>query len=105
MYRRNKYGAKKIVIDGIKFDSKLEAKHYQILKLRELAGEIKDLKLQVNFPLEVNSIKIATYRADFTFYEFEVYRVADAKGVITESFRLKAKLFKAIYGYDILLLR
>lgn len=105
MYKRNKYGAKKTEIDGIVFHSKLEAKHYQILKLREQIGEIRDLKLQVKFPLDVNEFKICTYIADFTFYENNIFRVADAKGVVTEGFRIKSKLVKAIYGHDILLLR
>lgn len=30
--RRNKYGAKKVIINGIKFDSKKEAERYIILK-------------------------------------------------------------------------
>lgn len=106
MYKKkNKYSAKKTEIDGIIFHSKLEAKHYQILKLRQQIGEIRDLKLQVKFPLDVNESKICTYIADFTFYEDNKFIVADAKGVITESFRLKRKLVKAIYGHDILLLR
>ena len=33
-------------VDGITFASKAEARRYQVLKARELAGEIRDLELQ-----------------------------------------------------------
>ena len=49
---RNKYGARKTVIDGITFDSKREAIRYQELKLLERAGEIKDLELQPKYILQ-----------------------------------------------------
>lgn len=44
--KRNKYGNSKILIDGIKFDSKAESKRYIELKILELAGKIKNLQLQ-----------------------------------------------------------
>jgi hypothetical protein len=46
-----KYGNKKVVIDGIEFDSKKEARRYRELKLLEKAGEIKDLQMQVKYIL------------------------------------------------------
>jgi len=48
----NKYGNKKVTVDGYVFDSALEAKRYRQLVLLECAGEIKDLKLQVPFKLQ-----------------------------------------------------
>ena len=42
---KRKYGNKKIEIDGVKFDSKKEAKRYGYLQLLEVLGEIKDLEL------------------------------------------------------------
>lgn len=47
----NKYGAKKVIIDGITFASKKEGERYSELKLLERAGEISDLQLQVKFLL------------------------------------------------------
>lgn len=46
-----KYGAKKVIIDGIQFDSKKEAERYLILKSKEKNNEITDLQLQVPFVL------------------------------------------------------
>lgn len=43
-YKRNKYNAKKTVVDGIKFDSRRESKIFEELKIKELAGEISELK-------------------------------------------------------------
>lgn len=49
MYR--KYNNKKVMVDGIKFDSKKEAKRYQELKMLEQAGYITDLKRQAKYVL------------------------------------------------------
>ena len=49
--KRDKYGNSKIVVDGIKFDSKREYKRYSQLKLLEIAGQISELQLQVPFVL------------------------------------------------------
>ncbi|MDE6182522.1 MAG: DUF1064 domain-containing protein [Eubacteriales bacterium] len=73
----NKYNNKKIKIDGIKFDSKAEAKRYQQLKLMEQAGLIKDLVLQPKFLLQDKfRYKNKTYRkieyiADFSYFSIE----------------------------------
>ena len=48
----NKYGNKKNIVDGIKFDSQKEANRYLILKDMLICGEIKDLKLQPKFLLQ-----------------------------------------------------
>jgi len=45
----NKYGAKKVIVDGIAFDSQKEARRWCELKLLERAGEIYDLQRQVPF--------------------------------------------------------
>lgn len=45
---KNKYKAVKTTVDGIKFDSKAEARRYTQLKLLERAGQIQpDIILQV----------------------------------------------------------
>ena len=64
---RPKYGNKKVVVQGIKFDSKWESQRYLYLKSLERAGTIKDLELQVRFNLEVNGQKICAYVADFCY--------------------------------------
>lgn len=85
---------------GLKFQSKKEAHRYAMLRLRESAGGISDLKTQVRFPLVVEGHKICTYVADFTYTEDGVQIVEDVKGgkaTQTPVFRVKIKLFQALY--------
>ena len=46
-----KYNNKKVVLNGITFDSQKEARRYRDLSLLERAGEIKGLELQKAFIL------------------------------------------------------
>lgn len=48
---KRKYNNKKIIVDGIKFDSKKEALRYKELKMLERAGIIQDLQRQVKYVL------------------------------------------------------
>ena len=48
----NKYGNKKTMVDGFEFDSKLEAKRYNELKMLLKSGVITDLTLQKVFLLQ-----------------------------------------------------
>ena len=50
--RFSKYGNKKVTIDGIVFDSKKEYEHYELLCLKQAAGEITDLQRQVKFEIK-----------------------------------------------------
>lgn len=103
--KKNKYGNKKCEHAGIKFDSIGEKNRYIVLKALEDQGLISSLKLQVSFPFELNSIKICKYVADFTYIKDKAYIVEDWKGFLTPEFKLKQKLLKAFYGFDILLTR
>ena len=47
----SKYHAKKVVVDGITFDSEREARRYGELMALRLAGEISDLRRQVRYEL------------------------------------------------------
>ena len=49
---RSKYRNIRTVIDGIDFMSKREANYYATLKIRERAGEIKNIRRQVPFILQ-----------------------------------------------------
>lgn len=104
----NKYHARKVTVDGITFDSLSEARRYGELRLLERAGEIQDLKVHVKFPLEVNDQLICSYVADFVYLQlhprravFEDVKGGRTGGTRTAVYRLKRKLFKAIYGLDI----
>lgn len=51
MRSRSKYGAKKVLVDGIVFDSKKEARRYMDLTQLYRAGQIVNLQRQVKFVL------------------------------------------------------
>lgn len=99
----SKYKAKKTVVDGITFDSKKEAMHYQELKLLERTGEISDLKLQVPFVLIDKSVhgRQIKYVADFVYYQDGQMVVEDVKGFKTDVYKLKKRLMAERYGIEI----
>lgn len=111
MKSKNKYGAKKVTVDGIQFDSKKEANRYCELKLLERCGAITDLELQKEFELipaqriDGNVIERAVkYKADFVYKENGKIIVEDVKGYRDPSsagyakFVLKRKLMLHVHG-------
>lgn len=110
-HKINKYRNKKVIVDGIEFDSKKEAVRYQELKLLEKAKKITDLKLQVPFVLLDNYVlngkkhQGIKYIADFVYIDIETgkYVVEDVKSSATKTqvYRLKKKLFESRYGIEI----
>lgn len=85
-------------LDGVVFASKREMQRYAELKMLTRAGTILDLELQPRFPLVVNGAKVCTYVADFRYRSLDAKTVIeDVKGMRTEVYRLKAKLFQACY--------
>ena len=103
----NKYNAKKVKIDGITFDSKLEGARYNHLKELESMGFISDIEIHPPFPCVVNDKKVCLYKADFRYKNSEgAMIVEDTKGIETPMFRLKKKLVEALYpGTEILVIK
>ena len=99
----NKYGNKRVVVDGIRFDSKREAARWQELKLLERAGEIKGLERQVEYELipKQPGERKAVYTADFVYWENGAEVVEDVKGVKTRDYILRRKLMKWVHGITI----
>lgn len=107
----NKYHARPVVVDGLRFHSHKEAHRWQELLLLARAGFIADLVRQVPYPLVVNDVLVSVYVADFRYIVTPAGAralavpqglvVEDAKGFPTPGYRLKAKLFKAIHGFSI----
>ena len=103
----SKYHSKKVIYDGIEFDSKKEATRYSQLKILEKAGLIKNLELQKVFELQEGfklngkSYRKITYVADFYYYDNHLkrYVVEDVKGYKTEVYKLKKKMF--MYKYQV----
>ena len=93
----NKYFAQKVEYDGIKFDSKLKAARYKILKNMQGDGHISHLEVQVPYECMVEGKKICKYIADFRYWCKDQYVVEDTKGIVTQVFRLKKKLVEATH--------
>lgn len=115
MGRKHKYNARRIEVEGIKFDSKKEGKRYEYLKDLEKQGIISDLKLQVPYELipavrttETVQLKTKeksiirtlqrpiTYKCDFEYVRGGEIVTEDVKAspkMIPADFKLKEKLF------------
>ena len=98
----SKYHSKKVVVDGVTFDSKREAQRYCELKLLEKAGEIVNLTLQHKFMLQSpfkkngKTIREICYIADFVYQDARNFKIVveDVKGFKTKEYLLKKKLFE-----------
>lgn len=105
----SKYKNKKVVCDGIKFDSAKERNYYLKFKMMEEAGIIKDLELQKKFILQkgytINGKKRReiSYKADFCYVttKDDKLHVVDIKGFKTDVYKLKKKLFELKYGIEL----
>lgn len=113
--RRNKFGNRKIVVDGKTYDSLKEYRAIYFLRMRERAGEIRDLQTQVRFELapavrfvaERRKKPALRYYADATYIEnaTDQYVVLDAKSEATRrlsTYRAKKQLMLTVHGIEIL---
>lgn len=108
--RKSKYNASKLEVDGIIFDSKKEAAHYNVLKERLDKGEISNLRMQVPYeliPRQLNSKgkveeRACTYVADFVFEENGEEKVVDTKGMRLSDYKIKRKLMLWLKGIKII---
>lgn len=110
----NKYHNKKVVADGIKFDSAKEARRYQELKLLEAAGEITDLRRQVRYeliPAQRIDGKLVERKVDYVA-DFAYIRTKDQKLIVEDVkgyrdggayrvFVIKRKLMLSVWGIKI----
>lgn len=108
--KKSKYGNVKAEENGIKFDSKKEARRYMELRQLETMGKITDLKLQHTFTLQEafttedgKRVEAIKYIADFTYYEDGKFVVEDVKSPATRRnpvYRVKNRMM-AEKGYII----
>lgn len=118
---KNKYNAKSVEYDGIKFDSQKEALRYKELRFLISEGIITDLRRQVKYVLiptqrepdtigargGVNQGKLlereCSYIADFVYTVVETGEtvVEDTKGFKTKEYAIKKKLMLFVYGIRI----
>jgi len=121
--KKHKFGAKFIVIDGIKFQSLKEGSRYKNLKFLEKHGRIFHLHLQVDFPLspsiyydyDTRSFTLdkrsgkhgfciqrkTKYYADFVYIENGKVVIEDSKGTRTDVYKKKANQILKFYGIKI----
>lgn len=106
----SKFGNHKVFYDGIQFDSEREATRYINLKFLLKAGEISDLRLQVEYELIPKQLgpdgkmaeKKCTYIADFVYKDKDGNEVVeDVKGFRTDVYKIKKKLMRYRYGIEI----
>lgn len=114
----SKYKNVKTTVNGITFDSKVEAERYSQLMLLLNAGVIKDLKLQPTFTLceayitpDGEKIQATKYKADFSYQRktapdangntYWIPVVEDVKGFETDVFKLKERWMLEKYGIRI----
>jgi len=111
MRPQKKFNNKKVIIDGIKFDSKSEGRRYLELKERQRIGAISSLvchpkfDLQPSFKKNGKTIQKITWSGDFSYY-FDGKRIIEdvkpfnkkkGKWVIEPASRLRHKLFEYKY--------
>lgn len=118
--RTSKYKNKKVIIEGIEFDSKREGQRYLVLKDAQKRGIISNLELQPKFELipaireeyvkhlktkdkiETRTVQLAiTYKADFRYIKDGETIVEDVKAspkMLPKEYLLKKKMMFALKG-------
>lgn len=111
MTRRNKYGARKVIIDGQHFDSQREANRWWDLRMLEKGGQISQLERQVPYVL-AQAVTLhgarrkkpaLRYVADFRYFDVKAghFVVEDAKGYESPISRIKRHLMKSVHNIDV----
>lgn len=105
-----KFRAVPTTIDGVKFASKAEARHYSTLLLRLRAGEITELECHPSFALAPKvkvggqTVRAIRYTADFRYLENGRRIVEDVKSgptAATAAYRLRINLWRRVHAADI----
>lgn len=122
--KKPKYGNKKVIVDGIEFDSQREGDRYLVLRDAVGRGVISDLRLQVEYELIPSQweeheeqkkrggtrivrkclFKSVCYTADFVYVKDGRTVVEDVKAspkVIPKEFAIKEKLMLFRHGLKI----
>lgn len=90
--RSNKYGAKRIEVAGESYDSKAEHEMHTLLKLREKAGDIKNIRRQMVIQLT----RFVKWRADFVVFSIKKDQdvIVEFKGLEDARFRVIKQLIR-----------
>jgi hypothetical protein len=105
---QTKYKSKKIEKDGYVFDSKIEARYYEQLKWLQEHNQILFFRLQPRYLLQEaftkngHHFRKIEYIADFEIHHLDgSIEVVDVKGIETEAFKIKRKLFEKKYPHKL----
>ena len=106
--KSSKFGNRKVVLDGITFDSKLEARYYQQLKTLKLKFKYHEkFEIVPKFKLNGKNYSRRVYTPDFTIYEgSKLVSVVDCKGgiaTLTDASRLRMVLFMQKYRVPVVI--
>jgi len=114
-----KFHNQPVIVDGIRFDSKKEARRYQELLTKEKAGLISNLKVKPKFKIMVIDQFLCNYIADFSYMDCGglklnseqtgVLVVEDTKGkdsktgwdTRTPVYNLKKRLMRICFGIEV----
>lgn len=115
----SKYHSKKVIVNGVTYDSQREYRRFCELSLLQRAGAITELQRQVEFELipaqrEPDTVGVrggirkgrvieyaVKYVADFVYYENGKKVVEDTKGFKTKDYIIKRKLMLWVHGIRI----
>lgn len=108
--RSNKFNAQKTVLDGITFDSKVEAKYYYRLKQKQVNFNYHEsFEVLPTQRLGGKTYRKVNYTPDFVLYDGdEMIKVVDVKGgnaTLTDAQKLRFKLFMNKYNVPVTVAR
>ena len=107
MVRQHKFNARRTFRDNQWFDSLREADRYSELLLLQRGGLISDLTRPAGYKVfpaytrcDGKPIRAISYKPDFEYLDTETCQrvVEDVKGIETQVFKLKRKLFEHRYN-------
>jgi protein associated with RNAse G/E len=95
LFKKRKYGNKKVEVEGIKFDSKLELYCYELLTESGLVFDFqKQITLIDKFRYNGEAVRAVTIIVDFVVYTDDKIIYIDTKGFATDTSKLKYKMLK-----------
>lgn len=96
--KKDKFNANITEVDGIKFKSRKEARYYNELKIRKMAGEVSFFLRQVPFDLGGG----VRHFLDFVeFWANGEVKFIEVKGYDTPQGKMKRKLIESMYPIKI----
>jgi hypothetical protein len=108
--KKNKFGANKAEYKSRLYDSTKERDYAIQLDWLKKTGEIAFWKPQIKIKIEINGIFICYYKVDFEVIfpggTYSEYHEVKSEGTMTDLWRLKWKLVKALYpNYKFVLIK